>query len=310
MRAGAKPDAGGMSADLIVVGRADAAVFLDGRKASTVPGLHRVRRGTYVTESTWRGAKQREQYRMLVRATVPALRRAAPLAHESAAVLLGIPVIGPWPSRVHVLDKTAAGGRSSAVVTRHGTRTMPELTEVDGVDTTSPARTVVDLARTRSFASGIAAADYVLHAGMASLGELKAELEAARRSPGLRRARLVIAHADERAESVGESLSRAQMIELGQSVPVLQQEFYDGAGFIGRTDFWWPELRIAGEFDGEVKFGREIHASDEDAREALWREKQREDRLRRQVNGIVRWTWKEAMSRTSLARLLAQYGIR
>lgn len=299
-----------MSADLIVVGRAETDILLDGRKASTVRGLHRVRRGTYVTESTWRGAKTRQRYEMLVRATVPALRREAPLAHESAAVLLGIPVIGPWPSRVHVLERTAAGGRSSAVVTRHGTRQLPALTTVDDIATTSPARTAVDLARTRSFLSGIAAADYVLHSGMASLKDLEAELEAAKRSPGLRRARLVVAHADERAESVGESLSRAQMIELGQSVPVLQQEFYDEAGLIGRTDFWWPELGIAGEFDGEVKFGRETHAADEDAREALWREKQREDRLRRQVNGIVRWTWKEAMNRVALARLLAEFGIR
>lgn len=299
-----------MSADLIVVGRAETDILLDGRKASTVRGLHRVRRGTYVTESTWRGAKTRQRYELLVRATVPALRREAPLAHESAAVLLGIPVIGPWPSRVHVLEKTAAGGRSSAVVVRHGTRQLPELTTVDDIATTSPARTAVDLARTRSFASGVAAADYVLHAGMASREALEAELEAAKRSPGLRRARLVVAHADERAESVGESLSRAQMIELGLSVPVLQHEFYDAAGFIGRTDFWWPELGIAGEFDGEVKFGRELAASDEDAREALWREKQREDRLRRQVEGIARWTWKEAMNRTSLARLLADFGIR
>ncbi len=298
-----------MTSDLIVVGRAETDILLDGRKASAVAGLHRVRRGTYVTEATWRGAKTRQRYEMLVRATVPVLRREAPLAHESAAVLLGIPIIGPWPSRVHVLEKTAAGGRSSAVVVRHGTRQLPELTAVDDIVTTSPARTAVDLARTRSFASGIAAADYVLHTGMASREELEAELEAARRSPGMRRARLVVAHADERAESVGESLSRAQMIGLGQVVPVLQQAFYDDAGFIGRTDFWWPELRIAGEFDGEVKFGREIHASDEDAREALWREKQREDRLRRQVNGIVRWTWKEAMNRTSLARLLAAFGI-
>lgn len=299
-----------MSADFIVAGRAETEILLDGRKASTVAGLHRVRRGTYVTESTWRGAKTRQRYEMLVRATVPALRREAPLAHESAAVLLGIPVIGPWPSRVHVLEKTAAGGRSSAVVVRHGTRQLPDLTTVDGIATTSPARTAVDLARTRSFASGIAAVDHVLAAGLATAEQLEAELEAARRSPGLRRARLAVAHADERAESVGESLSRAQMIQLGIPVPVLQQRFYDDAGFIGRTDFWWPELGIAGEFDGEVKFGREIHASDEDAREALWREKQREDRLRRQVNGIARWTWDVAMNRSALGRLLAQYGIR
>ncbi len=303
-------DAGGMSAELIVAGRADTAVLLDGRKPSKVPGLHRVRRGTYIAEATWRGAREREQYEILVRATVAALRREAPLAHESAAVLLGIPVIGPWPSRVHVLERTAAGGRRSAVVVRHGTRQLPELVTVDDISTTCPARTAVDLARTRSFASGIAAVDHVLAAGLASREEVEAEIEAARRSPGLSRARLVVAHADARAESVGESLSRAQMIQLGLPLPELQQEFHDDAGFIGRTDFWWPKLRIVGEFDGQVKFGRELHASDEDAREALWREKRREDRLRRQVRGVVRWTWDVALKRDSLARLLAQSGIR
>src|SRR5699024_8297671 len=146
--------------------------------------------------------------------------------------------------------------------------------------------------------------------GLASREELEAELEAARRSPGLARARLVVAHADERSESVGESLSRAQMVQLGIPMPELQQEFYDDGGFVGRTDFWWPKLRIAGEFDGEVKFGRGLAATDDDARQALWREKQREDRLRRQVTTGVRWTWDVALNRDSLARLLAQSGIR
>lgn len=295
---------------LIFAGQTASAVLLDGRKPSEVPGLQRVRRGAYVDDAVWRAAKPTKRYEMLVRATLPNLKRPAPLSHESAAVLLGIPVIGPWPDEVHLLEETAAGGRSSKLVVRHGTRTMPELVLVDGIALTSPARTAVDLARTRSFASGLAAVDHVLAADLATRDELERELASTRRSDGHPRARLVVAHADPRSESVGESLSRAQMIELGLPLPQLQQVFHDADGLIGRTDFWWPTLRLIGEFDGRVKFSRGIAASEADVREALWQEKRREDRLRRLGNSMVRWTWDEARNQDVFARLLAQAGVR
>lgn len=99
------------------------------------------------------------------------------------------------------------------------------------------------------------------------------------------------------------------MITLAVPLPVLQEEFFDENGFIGRTDFWWPELGLCGEFDGFVKFGREITGSDEDAREALWKEKQREDRLRRLGNDVARWIWDEAYRLETFARLMASAGL-
>lgn len=294
---------------LVFASRTSSAVLLDGRSPAVVPGLQRVRRGVYVDDDTWDDAKPTQRYELLVRATVPELKRPAPLAHESAAVLLGLPIVGRWPDHVHLLEKTADGGRSSALVVRHGTRTMPKLVLIDGIAMTSPARTAVDLARTRSFASGLATADHVLRLGLATRADLEAELAATPRAPGNRRARLVVAHADPRSESVGESLSRAQLIELDLPRPELQQEFYDADGFIGRTDFWWPKLRLIGEFDGKVKFGRELVASDAAARERLWLEKKREDRLRRLGNSMVRWTWDEVYRRDVFARLLANAGV-
>jgi hypothetical protein len=61
-----------------------------------------------------------------------------------------------------------------------------------------------------------------------------------------RRVLAILALADEAAESVGESRSRALIHVLGLAAPVLQHAFYDSDGFIGRTDFFWPEYGVIG----------------------------------------------------------------
>lgn len=272
-------------------------------------GFAKVRHGSYLPQQEWDDAGEDRRYEMYVRATVESIRLPAPLAHESAAVLLGLPVIGGWPSVTHVVEEAGSGGRRSAHVLRHGTRYPPDVVLVDGIAVTSAARTVVDLARTRSFASGLASADHALRHGLVTAAELAGEVERLAGTRGIQRARAVVEHADGRAESAGESLSRAQMITLAVPLPVLQEDFFDEDGFIGRTDFWWPELSLCGEFDGFVKFGRELVVSDQDAREALWKEKRREDRLRRLGHGVGRWTWDEAYRLEPFARLLASFGL-
>lgn len=269
----------------------------------------RVRHGTYLPRTEWEVAGKERRYELYVRATVESMKVTAPLGRESAAVLLGLPVIGGWPAVTHVVEEAGSGGRGSAHVVRHGTRYVPEVILVDGIAVTSAARTVVDLARVRSFASGLASADHALRHGLVTTAELEVELQRLAGTRGIQRARAVVEHADGRAESVGESLSRAQMIALAVPLPVLQEEFFDENGFVGRTDFWWPELGLCGEFDGFVKFGREVTGSDEDAREALWKEKQREDRLRRLGNDMARWTWDEAYRLETFARLMASVGL-
>jgi hypothetical protein len=119
----------------------------------------------------------------------------------------------------------------------------------------------------------------------------------------------VLEFADARAESVGESVSRVTMAELGLPAPVLQHRFFDADGFIGTVDFWWPELGVIGEFDGRVKYF-DPRMSRGDPAAVVYREKYREDRLRGLGPRVVRWGWPEAISAARLGPRLAAAGVR
>ena len=295
-----------LSADLTTQGLGPGEI----RRAVRDNDLARVRRGAYVPATAWNGARPESRYRYLVHATVAAMRTPAVLSHESAAVLHGIPRIGKWPAVVHAVRERTTGGRSSTTVVRHGVPRMPEIVTVDGLCATSPARTVVDLARTSSFLNGVVAADYVLSNALVTRDELEASLHDVRRMHGHRRADRVLRFADCRAQSVGESLSRVRMHELRLPVPDLQVEFRDDAGFVARVDFWWARLGLVGEFDGRGKY---IPADADvrlDTSEIVYREKQREDRLRRLVSAVVRWGWPEVWNREVFSSTMARAGLR
>jgi hypothetical protein len=100
------------------------------------------------------------------------------------------------------------------------------------------------------------------------------------------------------AESVLESISRVRLCKRGLPEPILQQEFHDQRGFVGRVDMWWPQWRLIGEADGMGKY---------DDPQDLRREKIREDRLRALGLSVVRWTWNEIWDRPGdvVARLIA-----
>lgn len=71
--------------------------------------------------------------------------------------------------------------------------------------------------------------------------------------------------------------------------PERQETFADARGVIGRGDFWWPDKRLVGEFDGRVKYGRS-NPSGRPPEDVLWEEKLREDRLRAIDLMVARWT--------------------
>lgn len=84
------------------------------------------------------------------------------------------------------------------------------------------------------------------------------------------------------SESAGESLSRLRMHQYGIPEPVLQHSI-PLLGF--RVDFYWPEFRIVGEFDGLSKYGG--------LADNLATEKAREDALRDEGYQVFRWVWKD-----------------
>ncbi len=280
------------------------------RAAVAAGELVRVRVDAYTTADRWRQLDGAARHRLRVIAAARRLR-APVFTHDSAAALWGFPRIGPWPEAVHVSLPHGAGNRSSAGVHRHATPSaVDHLVVMHGVRTTGAARAVVDVARTWEFASALVAADHALRAHWATPARLARHLQAAGAGRGVRRARRVVEAASAASESVGESLSRARMIELGLPVPELQRRFEDDDGVIGRVDFWWADLGLVGEFDGRVKYRAAGVADERGVEERLWAEKRREDRLRALGLRVVRWTWDTALDADKLRATLVGAGLR
>jgi hypothetical protein len=105
------------------------------------------------------------------------------------------------------------------------------------------------------------------------------------------------------AESPGESVSRALMLRFGFPEPVLQCEYADGQGRLGRTDFTWrsgPQAtptpsgkERVGESDGWGKYFDSGLTGGEDPVAVVKREKRRENRLLALGHPVLRWTWAE-----------------
>jgi len=108
--------------------------------------------------------------------------------------------------------------------------------------------------------------------------------------------------------SIGESDARAVMYQLGYPRPQLQVRFSDAEGDIF-PDFYFAEDDAAVEFDGKAKYTRDEYTKGDPA-EVVWREKKREDRLRRQVRTVVRILFEDVRSPLLLQRKLADAGIR
>ncbi|MBA8793206.1 putative transcriptional regulator of viral defense system [Friedmanniella endophytica] len=254
--------------------------------------LERLRRDRYVRPS-WEpgGLDHREQHRLEIRAHVSAVCDDAVVSHWSAAVLHGLPFWNGDLDRVHLTRSRSHGGRRR---TRQHVHPTPwraeEIVLLDGVPVTTAARTVIDLARHTDLRRGVAVADAALAKGVRA-DELEEVLGWSRRRPGMRTARHAVRLADGRSESVGESVSRVVLHQLGVPPTDLQYEVIDTDGLtVGRADFCWEDHRTLGEFDGRIKYDGLVPEG-RSAREVIYAEKRREDALRSLGWEVVRWSW-------------------
>lgn len=124
--------------------------------------LVRVRTGDYLPAERWATLAADERHRALIHTTTARMRCPLPmLGLLSAAAMVRMPVLGGYPGRIDVLVDAGAAG-SSTMVCRHRVTYLPEPVMVAGLQVTPPARTVIDLARTRSLARGLVAGDWAL----------------------------------------------------------------------------------------------------------------------------------------------------
>ncbi|WP_243062482.1 hypothetical protein [Humibacter sp. RRB41] len=284
------------------------------RHASDRGRFVRIRRGAYVATSRWQKLGVEERHSLVVHAVHATRERPVVFSHWSAAVAWGLPVVGGRLGSVHVIEDTAAGGRSGSGIVRHpGLERLAPQTH-RGLAVTSVVDTVIDIASTSPFAAAVAVADAALHvprrgSAMCSREELMQDLERLRGRKGERRAFAVVRFADGRAESPGESTSRANIHLGGFIAPDLQCAIYDAAGLIGYTDFYWESVRLVGEFDGAGKYLKEEYLRGRSTADVVLAEKKREDRLRAIGLGVARWDWDVALHPDRLYRRLAEANV-
>lgn len=226
----------------------------------------------------------------------------------SAAVLLGLPIIGEWPAEVFILSRGEHGRRRSGVVEVARTRPV-DLIEVDGCVVTSVEFTLLQLARHAPLVAALTATDAALHvrrfedaAPMTTLERLSAEQRRLKPYPRSRRADAVLARATTAAESPLESGSRLLIEELGFSEPELQHELWlPELGKRAFLDFYWPEVGVGAEADGRGKYSG--------APEAVIEEKDRENAIRRQLEGFDRWDWTDMRAKHPVEARLVRLGV-
>jgi hypothetical protein len=283
------------------------------RRAERQGRLVRVTRGVYrpvVDDEHTRDPDVDKAYRDLVVA-VAGRSKERVVSHQSAAAIHRLNLLGPDQRLVHFY--VPAGGRRGREVHLHeGALTWSDVTVVDGVLLTKLANTACDVARQGSFPQALAVLDHALRLGV-DRSELESITRRSATTTGVATLRRALEVADRASESVGESLSRALMIEWCEiPVPSLQTEFRNGSGdLIARVDFDW-DGKVVGEFDGLVKYTKHRRLG-ESVSDVVIREKLREDRLRDEGVTVVRWVWDDfkhpEQLRARIRRALARAGV-
>jgi hypothetical protein len=270
-----------------------------------------VRRGCYAERRLWEVLDADGRYLLRVRAAVLVQRIEALVSHTSAAVALGMQVRPHWRDLVHVTRPGVRGSRTESGVKHHlAGYDERDCTTARGLRATGLARTAVDIAREHGFEDGVVAADAALRLG-ATPDDLSRALARMVSWPHVTEARAAVRVADGGAQNVGETLLRLMVLELDIGPPETQFEVVEGRR---RAEVDIRVGRHLFEFDGRVKYlAREDGGvADVPVTEVVWREKQREDWLRRVHGGygVSRVVWRELFgeerSRT-LRRLRSEY---
>ena len=304
--------------------------------------LTRIRQGVYLPTNEWAQLGEREQYGCNAEAFQHLAAEEPVFCYATAALLWGLWIIGT-PSFVHVRTEVRNGGRGGNGVKRRLGAPTDAVVRCGRLLVTDKLTTTIQLIQRLAFQYAVAVCDSSLRwmdprgqvnqfaavgASMVMTAASEAAwrtdcpqgrpvtkedlVEAALRLPS-RAARdrtlAVIAFASPLSGSPGESISRAKMHLLGFPAPVLQKEFKVRNRKSALVDFWFEDLNLVGEFDGREKYLRSNWGGGLPIEERVMREKAREDDIRRQGAGFVRWIWRELNDTAQFEQLLRQAGL-
>ena len=204
-----------------------------------------------------------------------------------------MPIAGQLIGPVHITRQQSTGGFVRGCLHSHVGHLEPgEIVMIDGLKVTSVMRTLFDCTRTASFDTAVVLLDSALASDLITRSDLAEMVTRRRRLRGLRQAREVIAFADRKSESPGESISRIRLAEHGLPAPRLQYEIRRSGVLIARVDFAWPEFRTVGEFDGDIKYTTLLRPG-ESTQDVVDRQEFRQNQLFQLGWKPVRWGWSD-----------------
>jgi very-short-patch-repair endonuclease len=230
-------------AELESLGLSDRAV----RHRAACGRLHRIHHGVYAVErlsdrGRWMGA---------VLASGPA----AVLSHTSAGALWGI---AADVAVVHVTVSGRTGTRRRGVAHHGSALDADEVTQLDGIPSTTVARTLLDLAATVGRARVERAVDRAEELRLFDLGEVERLLDRRRGERGTRLLSSVLAGYDDRASTRSPAEERLLALVERARLPRAKANAWiplpDGDGY--RPDFLWAERRLIVEVDGRTYHAR------------------------------------------------------
>jgi hypothetical protein len=215
------------------------------------------------------------------------------------------------PELVHVTRPGVGGARTDHGVKHHIGRVLPEMLTVGDLPVTNLARTALDLGREHGLDQGVGACDAAMRRGV-GYDDFMGELASMRCWPRVTRARAAAEYADPGAETIGESMARLLVIELGL-VGDLETQF----PVLTRRGESWVDIRVGChlfEFDGRKKYLRRAQGgvSDREAGDIVWGERTRQTEICGLGLGMSRIIWADfygpARERAK-ERLRAEYAV-
>ncbi len=253
-----------------------------------------IRHGVYATAEVVATAERRPELWHAVRTMAAVLAtssRPVVASHETAALIYGFDLLNEPPEDLVTLTRPPGSATARTQRTRYVAAKLfrGHVTKCLGVPVTTPARTVIDLARALPFMDGVVVADSALHLGKVKKAELAAVLDRCASWRGGDSARRVVEFADARAESVLESCARVVFDRNGLEPPELQT-YIRTAEADYRVDFYWPKYRTIAEADGQKKYADPAQAVGQ---------LRRDEHLRETGRHVLHFTWRDVFYRES-----------
>jgi very-short-patch-repair endonuclease/predicted transcriptional regulator of viral defense system len=172
-------------------------------------------------------------------------------SHRAAACLWRL--AGVEPGTVEIIVPRGGSRRRRAIIFHEVALPAVDVTSVDAIPVTTPARTLIDLAAVVSKEVVEEALDDALRRGLTSISRLRWRVTEAGRRPGVVVIRALIdarMDASETPQSVLETRLMRLIKRARLPAPTCQHEVRERGRLLAVVDFAYPQCRVAIEADG------------------------------------------------------------